>query len=422
MIALRRGIGKRLPKFAVPANAQRALSTLVSLLTWSALACSQNSSVVVGSGGRGGDPTSAGQGGEGGVGGEGGASGGGGEAGSGLGGGVGGGEVDAGGEPGDGGGGVDPTTTLKYGAERAGRLIGAALTASRLSEASYAATAAAEFNYVTPENEMKWTFTEATRGTFTFEEGDAIAAFAAQHGMLVKGHTLVWHSQLPTWVSDITDPVDLRNVMLNHIFRVVTHFRGKVVAWDVVNEAVADSGQSLRDSVFYQRLGAEFIDEAFRVANTADPDARLYYNEYGAEGMGTKSNAVYNLVQGMLARGVPIHGVGLQMHTGTTASPPAADVASNIQRLGALGLEVVISEMDVQICTSDLDAQSRRFHDIVAVCVAASACKAVTVWGVPDKYSWRNGQSCASPKPLLFDDDYIQKPAHAGVLDAFLGR
>ena len=395
MDALSRRIGRRLSKPTAPVNAARALPTLVSLLTWSALACGQNSSAVGDGGGSGGDSMSAGQGG--GVGGEGsGGSGGGGEAGSGLGGGVGGGgeagagEVDAG----AGGSDVDPTTTLKYGAAQASRLIGAALTASRLSEAGYAATAAAEFNSVTPENEMKWTFTEPTRGTFTFEQGDAIATFAAQHGMQVRGHTLVWHSQLPTWVSDITDPVDLRNVMLNHIFRVVTHFRGKVVAWDVVNEAVADGGQSLRDSVFHQRLGAGFIDEAFRVANTADPDARLYYNEYGAEGMGAKSNAVYNLVQGMLARGVPIHGVGLQMHTGTTASPSAADIASNIQRLAALGLEVVISEMDVQICTSDVDAQSRRFHDIVAVCVAASACKAVTVWGVPDKYSWRNGQSC----------------------------
>jgi endo-1,4-beta-xylanase len=419
MNALGRGMGRRLSKLTA-AGAARSLPTLVSLLTWSALACGQNGSAVGDGGGSGGNSASAGQGG---VGGEGG-SGGGGEAGSGPGGGVGGGGEAGGGEvdAGAGGSGVDPTTTLKYGATQAGRLIGAAISAARLSEPSYAATAAAEFNYVTPENEMKWTFTEPTRDTFTFEKGDAIANFAAQHGMPVKGHTLVWHSQLPTWVSDITDPVDLRNVMLNHIFRVVTHFRGKVTGWDVVNEAVADGSQSLRDSVFHQRLGPGFIDEAFRVANTADPDARLYYNEYGAEGMGAKSNGVYNLVQGMLARGVPIHGVGLQMHTGTTASPSAADVASNIQRLGALGLEVAITEMDVQICTGDLDAQRRRFHDIVAVCVAASACKAVTVWGVPDKYSWRNGQSCASPRPLLFDDNYIQKPAHAGVLDAFLGR
>jgi len=138
--------------------------------------------------------------------------------------------------------------------------------------------------------------------------------------------------------------------------------------------------------------------------------------------MGAKSDAIYNMVQGMLARGVPIHGVGLQAHTGPADFPPAVDIAANIQRLGALGLDVVISEMDVQLCTGDLDAQSRRFHDIVGACMAQSSCKAVTIWGVTDKYSWRNGQTCALPRPLLFDDDYVPKPAHAGVLDALLGR
>ena len=109
------------------------------------------------------------------------------------------------------------------------------------------------------------------------------------------------------------------------------------------------------------------------------------------------------MVKGMLARGVPIHGVGLQMHTGPAdASPSAADVAANMQRLAALGLDVVISEMDVQICTGDLDAQSRRFHDIVARCVAQPCCKAVTVWGVPDKYSWRNGQIVRDPAAFAF--------------------
>ena len=333
-----------------------------------------------------------------------------------------GGETDAGVDPNDGGTGVDPTTTLKYGAAQSDRLIGVALGAARLSEPDYTRTAATHFNYATPENEMKWDATEATRNTFTFDRGDAVVGFAAETGMKVKGHTLVWHSQLPDWVSAITDTAELRAVMINHITQVVSHYRGKVIAWDVVNEAWTESGHALRISVFSQYLGAGFIDEAFNAAHAADPDARLYYNDYGADGLGPKSDAIYNMVQGMLARGVPIHGVGLQMHTGPADSPPAADVAANMQRLGALGLDVVISEMDVPLCTGDLDAQSRRFHDIVAACVAQSRCKAVTVWGVSDKYSWRNGQTCAVPRPLLFDDDYVPKPAHAGVLDALLGR
>ena len=169
-------------------------------------------------------------------------------------------------------------------------------------------------------------------------------------------------------------------------------------------------------------LGDSYLDDAFNAAHAADPDARLYYNDYGADGLGAKSDYIYRLVQGMLARGVPIHGVGFQMHTVPADAPSAVDIAANMQRLAALGLEVAITEMDVPTCAGDLDAQGRRFHDIVAACVAQPACKAITVWGLTDKYSWRNGTGCSAPRPLLFDDNYVAKPAHAGVLNAFLGR
>ena len=312
--------------------------------------------------------------------------------------------------------------TLKSAAAQSGRLIGAAIGASHLSEAAYVTTAAAAFDFVTPENEMKWDATEPTQNVFTFGSGDAITAFAQQNGMKVKGHTLVWHSQLPDWVSAITDATALHDAMINHITQVVSHYRGQVIAWDVVNEAVDDDGESLRDSIFYQYLGAGYLDDAFNAAHAADPGALLLYNDYGAEGAGAKSDYVYNMVKGMLARGVPINGVGLQMHTGPAdTSPSPAQVAANMERLEALGLNVVISEMDVQICTSDVDTQETRFHDIVAVCVAEPLCLAVTVWGVPDKYSWLNGVNCATPQPLLFDDNYGPKPAFSGVLNAFLG-
>jgi endo-1,4-beta-xylanase len=421
----------------------RALGTLVSLLTLNALACGPELGTRRDSGGPGGDgagSTGGGDGGDNGTGGAGGDTGGaggdvagsGGDAGGasasgGTGGGAKGGAagvaVDAGTDARDGAVEVQPPPpALKSVAARTGRMIGAALSASHLSDLFYANTAASHLSSATPENEMKWDATEPTRNVFTFERGDAIVAFAAEHGMQVRGHTLVWHSQLPSWVSSIQDATDMRAAMINHITQVALHYRGKVVAWDVVNEAVADGGQALRTTPFSQWIGARYIDDAFIAARAADPDARLYYNDYGAEGRNAKSDFVYNMVQGMLARGVPINGVGLQMHTGSTdASPSAADLAFNMQRLAALGLEVVISEMDVQICASDLDTQSSRFHDIVARCVAQPACKAVTVWGVPDRYSWRNGQSCAAPRPLLFDDDYIAKPAYAGVVDAFLG-
>jgi len=422
----------------------RALGTLVSLLTLNALACGPELGTrrdLDAAGGEGGVGSTGGDGGGGGFGGDTGGSGGDTGGSGGDTGGSGGDTVATGGTGGGAGGGaglaVDagtdvrdssvvevapPPTPLKTVAARTGRLIGAALSATHLSDLVYASTAATHLNSATPENEMKWDATEPTRNVFTFERGDAIVAFAAQHGMQVRGHTLVWHSQLPSWVSSIQDGTDMRSAMINHITQLALHYRGKVVAWDVVNEAVADGGQALRATPFAQWIGARYIDDAFIAARAADPDARLYYNEYGAEGRNAKSDYVYNMVQGMLARGVPIDGVGLQMHTGSAdASPSAADVAFNMQRLAALGLDVVISEMDVQICAADLDAQSRRFHDIVARCVAQPRCKAVTVWGVPDKYSWRNGQSCAAPRPLLFDDNYAPKPAYLGVLDAFLG-
>ncbi len=311
---------------------------------------------------------------------------------------------------------------LKAAAAKTGRLIGAAIGASHLSDVAYAATAAASFDFVTPENEMKWDATEPTQNVFTFANGDAIVSFAKQNSMKVKGHTLVWHSQLPAWVSGITDATALHDAMINHVTQVASYYRGKVIAWDVVNEAVADGGQSLRASIFYQYLGAGYIDDAFNAAHAADPGALLFYNDYGAEGAGAKADYVYNMVKGMLARGVPINGVGLQMHTGPVdTSPSAAQVTANMQRLEALGLNVVISEMDVQICTSNVDLQRSRFHDIVAVCGTEPLCLAVTVWGVSDKYSWLNGATCATPQPLLFDDNYGPKPAYAGVLDAFLG-
>lgn len=316
----------------------RALGTLVSLLTLNTLACGpelgtrRDSGSTGGEGGAGstGGDTGTGAGASGDSGGSGGDTGGsggdvagsggaaGGVAATGGTGGATGGTglaVDAGTGARDGGTDVQPPTPLKSAAARTGRMIGAALSANHLSDLLYASTAANHLNSATPENEMKWDATEPTRNVFTFERGDAIVAFAAQHGMQVRGHTLVWHSQLPSWVSSIQDTADMRTAMINHITQVALHYRGKVVAWDVVNEAVADGGQTLRATPFAQWIGARYIDDAFIAARAADPDARLYYNDYGAEGRNGKSDYVYTMVQGMLARGVPIDGVGLQMHT-----------------------------------------------------------------------------------------------------------
>lgn len=337
-----------------------------------------------------------------------------------------------------GAGGTQPTgttaATLKEAGNCTGRLIGTALSTKHLQDSAYASNAL-EFNYVTPEDEMKWDVTESTRNQFTFTQAKPIMDFAANNGMKVRGHTLVWYNQLPSWVSSITNPTDLNAAMVNHIQSVMKYYKdnykGRVIAWDVVNEAWDDTDSTLlRDSVFSRVIGKTYIDDAFTAARAADPDVKLFYNDYGTDGLSTKSNSVYAMVKSMKERGVPIDGVGLQMHWRSVGSTlTTADVIANMQRLGALGLEVVISEMDVQLCKGGtLSDQQTRFYDMVAACVSQTNCPTVTFWGITDQYSWLNSRTdlgCTGtekPRPLLWDDGYQKKLAYTGVVDALLGR
>jgi endo-1,4-beta-xylanase len=294
------------------------------------------------------------------------------------------------------------------------------------TEPQYAAAAARHFNYLTAEWEMKMDPIQRVQGQYDFAGADAIVAFAEANAMEVKGHALVWHGATPAWVGGLT-PANARRVVEEYIRTVVGRYRGRVAAWDVVNEAVADDGSGLRDTVFLQKLGPDYIAEAFRIARAADATAHLIYNDYGGEGLGAKSDRIYELVKDLRARRVPIDGVGLQMHIEAGGYPQPADLAANVRRLADLGLIVNISEMDVRIrgvsgsTAARLDAQRRTYHDIVAVCVAAPRCHAVSFWGFTDRYSWIDS-FFGTDDPLLFDDAYLAKPAFFGVQDAFLGR
>jgi endo-1,4-beta-xylanase len=302
--------------------------------------------------------------------------------------------------------------------------VGAAVAHRPLvTEPGYAATLAAHFDSLTPENAMKWGPVHPEPDRFDFAAADDIVAFAEAHAMRVKGHALVWHEQLPAWVAPLAAD-RLRDAMAEHIGTVVGRYRGRVAAWDVVNEAVADAGGPLRDTVFARAMGAGYIGEAFRIAHAADPGALLFYNDYGAEGLGDKSDRVLALVGGLVAQGVPIHGVGLQMHLRADAPPAAEHLRTNVRRLAELGLLVAVSEMDVQahMLPGDrparLAAQRRVYRDVVAACVAEPACHAVTFWGFTDAHSWIDGPGGAEG-PLLFDERLTPKPAYFGVLDAF---
>jgi endo-1,4-beta-xylanase len=179
--------------------------------------------------------------------------------------------------------------------------------------------------------------------------------------------------------------------------------------------------------VFQQQLGDGFIDEAFIAARAADPDAKLYYNDYGTEGTNRKADAVFGMVQGMVERGVPIDGVGMQMHVSNGGTPTSEQFATNMQRLVELGLEVNVSELDISTCgTGSVDerlaAQAQRAHGLVQACVNQPGCDFITVWGVADQYSWRRNDCEGGALPLLFDAGYQKKPAYTGVFDALLGR
>jgi endo-1,4-beta-xylanase len=296
------------------------------------------------------------------------------------------------------------------------------------SNAEYRATVEAEFSQITPENEMKWESLAPTRDSFKWTQADVLVSFAEENGMTVHGHTLVWHSQLPSWVTTLsTDEVE--GAMNEHIDAVVSRYRGRIRSWDVVNEALADTG-ALRVSPFSAALGEEFIDKAFAAARSADPDAILFYNDYGIEHLGPKSDALFALVKRLLERGVPIQGVGFQMHIASTGNPSASSFRDNLARFAALGLHTSITEMDVRIGKSTADTktalsnQAERYYEIIRVCRLQPKCGTITFWGVDDGHSWLDLPSMEGVfgkgphQGLLFDTHFDPKPAYDRARDA----
>jgi GH35 family endo-1,4-beta-xylanase len=330
----------------------------------------------------------------------------------------------------DGSDGGWPTTTMAGAARVTGRHMGAAVASEHLdspSEPQFTSVLTTHFDALVAEYQMKWGTTEPTRGQYTFAAGDAIIAFAARHGMIVKGHTLVWHNNLPAWVSALPQ-AELGPVLDAHIAGVVGHWKGKLYAWDVVNEAIADDGAGYRDTIFLQQLGAAYIERAFRAARAADPAALLFYNDYGAEGLNAKSNRIHTMLRDLKNAGVPLDGVGLQAHINGAAPPVMADIATNLDRLIALGLSVNFSEIDIRMggvtgtAAEKLAKQRTLYHDLIALCAARPKCHSATTWGFTDKYTWIDAQYGAGHVPLPFDVTYAAKPAVAGVIDAWLGK
>jgi endo-1,4-beta-xylanase len=309
-------------------------------------------------------------------------------------------------------------------AQAHGIYIGTTVNVDALQdEGQYRDILAREFNMVTPEVSMKFDATEPKRNLYTFDAGDTLTAFAKMQNMQVRGHNLVWYRALPSWLTTGHFSRDeLMKILRDHILTEVSHYRGQVSIWDVVNEAINNDG-TLRDSIWLRGIGPDYLDLAFRWAHEANPEAHLFYNDYGGEGLGQRSNAIYNLVKGMIQRGVPINGVGLEMHVSLDSYPPPEDVLTNIRRLAALGLEVQITEMDVKIqddarpMQARLDAEAQIYRDMLGVCLAVKLCTAFIMWGFTDRHSWIPGATGHRDAPLIFDEEYRPKPAYFALVN-----
>ena len=318
---------------------------------------------------------------------------------------------------------------LRRAARDAGKLIGAAVDATALADdPTYAEVLAREFDYVTPENATKWGFLQPTPTQYRWGDADAIVDFAEAHSQAVKGHAFVWHSQMPNWVTVSMTPEELSAAIQSHIQTTLERYRGRIRAWDVVNEAVDTSTESgYRESLFWSKLGPSYIEDAFRYARDADPDVLLFYNEVGIERMGRKSDFTYELMADLLSRGVPIDGIGCQSHISTHRYPAESDLRANIRRFADLGLTVNISELDARTLWVPGDqeirweAQRVAFQQVVGACAVEPGCEAVTFWGFTDRYSWINVGAEEPDDPLIFDRDYAPKPAHDGVVAGLAG-
>jgi len=328
--------------------------------------------------------------------------------------------------------------SLRQEADRIGILFGAAVNHRYLDQPAYTETLAREFNMIEAEDAMKWTATRPDANTFDFTAGDALVAFAQAHNMKVRGHNLLWGIHNPKWLDDAHyTPEQLSALMQQHITRVVEHYRGKVFAWDVVNEAFGEFGE-VRDSIWYNKpgiglagKGAAYVEQAFRWAHAADPQALLFYNEAGADEINRKSDAMFAMVKDFKRRGVPIDGVGLQMHI-FDPYVDAKSVAANMKRFVKLGVQVHITEMDVALPVdsagnlrdpNDLARQAQIYRWAATACLRQRGCTAFQTWGFTDKYSWIPRYTHGTKgDALILDREYLPKPSYEALHEVFAAQ
>jgi endo-1,4-beta-xylanase len=323
--------------------------------------------------------------------------------------------------------------SLRHAADRDSFLIGTAVRPAQLAEVAYATTLSREFNMVEAEDAMKWWIVRRNEETFDFRQGDEVVRFAEAHVIKVRGHCLLWAKDNPEWLAQgHFTPAQLSLILHDHITHVLKHYAGQVFAWDVVNEALDENGD-VRDSIWYNRpgigfagKGTQYVEQAFRWAREADPRALLFYNEAEGEELNRKSDAMYDMVRDFKRRGVPIDGVGLQLHV-SRLNLDVAGLEANIARLTALGVQVHITELDISVplnpdgesvSKGDLNRQAQIYRSVVHACLQSSGCTAIQTWGFTDKYSWIGSSTHgARGMALPLDGVYRPKPAYDAILE-----
>ncbi|KAJ0163671.1 Endo-1,4-beta-xylanase 1 [Colletotrichum tanaceti] len=280
-----------------------------------------------------------------------------------------------------------------------------------------------EFGQVTPANVQKWDSTERSQGQFSYANGDAVTSKARQASQLLRCHTLVWHSQLPSWVNNINGRDAMTRVLQTHIQNVAGHYKGQCYAWDVVNEALEDSG-TYRNSPMYRALGKDFIPLAFQAAAAADPDAKLYYNDHNIENPGAKYNEALNIVRSIKAAGARVDGVGLQAHFIVGQTPSLTNLKTVLTGFAALVDEVAYTELDIRhprlpASDSDRQQQSRDCQTVAQACLDTPKCIGITVWDFADQYYWVPQTFPGQGDACLGNSNLQKKPAYTGLVNLF---
>ncbi|KAK7054360.1 hypothetical protein VNI00_003554 [Paramarasmius palmivorus] len=298
------------------------------------------------------------------------------------------------------------------------RPFGAAINVSLLSEdEKFTRLAETQFSSFTPEDEMKWGEIEPIQNQFNFTGADGLVQLAESVQAKIRGHNFLWETHLPPWVNETLSATELDRALKHHIEVIMDRYRGKVYAWDVVNEPISDTpNATFRETIWTHKFGEASVAKALTYAREADPVPKLYINDYDIEGINAKSNSLYEVAKSLKRDGVPLDAIGFQAHL--TLGQVPSTLRENLQRFVDLDLDVAITELDINMRgppnATALAQQAEDYHSVVSACVSIERC---TIWGISDDQSWIPDGSV-----LPWDKNKKPKPAFFAIADAFRGK